>query len=173
MPFFQPRNKFKHHRSAMCTQSDRSDCLLVCNLYPTHQAYIASSNTYLSLTHLKFPKYVPKPLFTSLSVQPLSSVGGAQNLRTEGRWFDSRARPIFFSRIDSHGDRIHSFLTTFKCFDNGYVGKQPVAREAYCTEYWLKELQESMDRYTGRRYVTEILLKRRESPYNQSLNIPI
>ena len=30
-----------------------------------------------------------------------------------------------------------------------YVGKQPVVLEEYCAEYWLKELQKSMDRYTG------------------------
>ena len=43
-----------------------------------------------------------------------------------------------------------SSLTAVRCFDNGYVGKQPVARKEYCAEYWLKELQESMDRCTGR-----------------------
>ena len=40
---------------------------------------------------------------------------------------------------------------------NGYVGKQPVAWNEYCPENWLKEPQESMDRWTGRRDVTEIL----------------
>ena len=51
---------------------------------------------------------------------------------------------------------------TFKCLllDNGYVGKQPVAWNAeYCAEYWLKGLTKSMDRCTGRRDITEILLK--------------
>ena len=32
-----------------------------------------------------------------------------------------------------------------------------MAWKEYCAEYWLKELQESMDRYTGD--ITEILLK--------------
>ena len=55
-----------------------------------------------------------------------------------------------FPRIDDcHFDRIHSSLTAVHCFDNGYVGKQPVAWKEYCMEYWLKELQESMDRCTG------------------------
>ena len=45
------------------------------------------------------------------------------------------------------------------CFDNGYVEKQPVAWKEYCAEYWLKELQESMSRCTGRHDITEILLK--------------
>ena len=43
---------------------------------------------------------------------------------------------FFFPRIDdSHCDRIHSSLTTVRCFDNGYVGKQPVAWKEYCVEY--------------------------------------
>ena len=54
---------------------------------------------------------------------------------------------------DSHFDRSHSFL---RCLDNGYVGKQPVAWKEYCAEYWLKELQERKDRYTGRRDITKI-----------------
>ena len=44
------------------------------------------------------------------------------------------------------------------CFDNGYVGKQPVAWKGYCAEYWLQELQKSMDSCTCC-YMTEILLK--------------
>ena len=36
---------------------------------------------------------------------------------------------------------------------------QPVAWKEYCAEYWLKEHQESMDRYSGHRNITEILLK--------------
>ena len=45
-------------------------------------------------------------------------------------------------------------LTAVCCFDNGYVGKQPVAWKEYCVE-----LQESMDRSTGHHNITEILLK--------------
>ena len=45
------------------------------------------------------------------------------------------------------------------CFDNGYEGKQPVAWKEYCAEYWLKELQESIDRCTAYHDITEILLK--------------
>ena len=33
--------------------------------------------------------------------------------------------------------------------------KQPVAWKEYCVEYWLKELQESMDKCTDRRDITE------------------
>ena len=64
------------------------------------------------------------------------------------------------SRIDdSHCVRICSSLTAVRCFYNGYVGKQPVAWKEYCAEDWLKELQESIGRRTGRRDVPEILLK--------------
>ena len=76
---------------------------------------------------------------------------------------------------DSYYDRIHSSLTTVHCFNNRYVGKQPVAWKEYCAEYWLKDLQESMDRCTGHRYITEILFKTALKSYNhtiiQSINI--
>ena len=39
------------------------------------------------------------------------------------------------------------------------MGKQPVTWKEYCAEYWFKELQESMDRFTGRHDITKILLK--------------
>ena len=51
--------------------------------------------------------------------------------------------------------RIDSSLPAVRCFDNGYVGKQPVAWKEYCGSI---ELQESMDRCTGSRDVTEIRL---------------
>ena len=73
---------------------------------------------------------------------------GLENRRSLVR---SPARPKFFPTTDdSHCDWIHSSLTAVHCFDNGYVGKQPVAWKEYCAEYELKELQESMDRRTGR-----------------------
>ena len=53
----------------------------------------------------------------------------------------------------------NSCLTAVQCFDSGYVGKQPVAWKEYFAEYWLKELQKSMDRCTGCHNITEILLK--------------
>ena len=59
----------------------------------------------------------------------------------------------------SHCDRIHSSLTAVRCFDNDYVGKQPVARREYCSEYWFKELKESMGRCTDHCDITELLLK--------------
>ena len=76
---------------------------------------------------------------------------------TDQKLVRSTARPIFFPRIDdSHCDRIHPSLTAVRCFDNGYMGKQPVAWKEYCAEYWLKELQGSMDRCSNRRDITEI-----------------
>ena len=69
----------------------------------------------------------------------------------------SPARPIFFTRIDdSDCYRIHSSLTLSVV---STMGKQPVAWKEYCAEYWLKEIQESMDRCTDCRDITEILLK--------------
>ena len=73
--------------------------------------------------------------------------------------------PIFFKRIDD----VKSFIATttppppppppVHCFDNGYMGKQLVAWKEYCAGFWFKELLESMDRCTGCRNITEILLK--------------
>ena len=60
------------------------------------------------------------------------------------------SHPVGARIDDSNCDRIHSSLTAIRCFDNGYVGKQPVAR---------KKVEESMDRSTGCRDITEILLK--------------
>ena len=54
---------------------------------------------------------------------------------------------------------MYSSLTAVRCFDNEYVGKQPVAWKESCVEYWLQELKESMDRCTGRPDLTERLLK--------------
>ena len=83
------------------------------------------------------------------------SVYGIEKRRSLVR---SPARPIFFPRIyDSHW--IHSSLTAVPCFDNGYVGKQPVAWKEYCTESWSKELQGSKDMCTGLRDITENSVK--------------
>ena len=97
-------------------------------------------------------------LLSWFHAEPHGSVG----LENRGSLVRPPARAILFPRIDdSHCDRIHSSLTAVRCFDNGFVGKQPVAWKEYCAEYWLKELQESMDRCTDRHDITEILLKRR------------
>ena len=72
---------------------------------------------------------------------------------------------------DSHCDRINSSFTAVRCFDNDFMGKQPVAWKEYCAEYWLKELQGSMDRCTNLRDITEILLKTALNTI-QSINQP-
>ena len=77
------------------------------------------------------------------------------------------ARPIFIPKIDdSHCNRIHSSVTAVHCFKNSYVGKHPVAWKEDCLEYWLKELQESMDMCTGHHDITEVLWKMASTPYN-------
>ena len=66
-----------------------------------------------------------------------SYVGSIQDLRTEGCWLDPGALPKFFPLIDdSHYNRIHSYLTAVHCFNNGFVGKQPVVWKDYFAEYW-------------------------------------
>ena len=81
----------------------------------------------------------------------ISSVGSIADLRTGGRWFDTRLSQYFFQGL--------MIVIAVRYLDNGYVGKQPVSWKEYCAEYWLKELQESMDRCTGHCNITEILLK--------------
>ena len=86
-------------------------------------------------------------------------VYGSENRKSLVR---SPGGPIFFPRIDdSHSDRIHSSLTDVHCSNNGYVAKQTGAWKQYCAEYRLKELQESIDRCTGRRDRTKAMLKRK------------
>ena len=97
-----------------------------------------------------------------------SSVGG-EDLRAGGLLSEPFTRPIFFPTVDdSHCDRIHISLTTDYCFHDGYFKKQPPAWKEYCAEYWLKELQESMDMYTGYRDITEITFENTLEPISQS-----
>ena len=100
--------------------------------------------------------------------EPHSSVGSVADLGTSGRLFDPR-----LMTDDSHRDKIHSSLIAVRCFDNGNVGKQPVVWKEYCGALVKKELQESIDRCTGRCDVTEILLKKAlntKQSNNQSVN---
>ena len=57
---------------------------------------------------------------------------------------------------DSRCHRINFSLTADRCFDNGYVEKQPVTLKECCMECYYKEPQENMDRCTDRRDITEI-----------------
>ena len=95
------------------------------------------------------------PLVQEDGPKPHSSVGSVADLRTGDRRFDPLLGQYSFRTLM----KVHSSLTAVRCFDNGYVGKQPVVWKEYHAEYWLKELQESMDSCTGRRDITEILLK--------------
>ena len=89
----------------------------------------------------------------------INSVGSVADLRTGGHWFDPWLSQYSFQRLIINCDRIHLSLTAVRCFENSYVGKQPPAWKKYSAEYWLKELQDSMDRCTGRPDITEILWK--------------
>ena len=88
------------------------------------------------------------------------SVDSLDDLGTEGRWLEPSVQPIFFLRIDdSQCDIIYFSITNIHCFDDGNVGKQPVAWKEYCWEYWLKEIQKRMHMCTGRSKITEITSK--------------
>ena len=115
---------------------------------------------FLCCTYFFFESFLFIITPSSSLIMPHSPVGSNTDLRTGRLLVRSPARLIFFSGTDdSNCDRIHSSLTAVRCFDNGYVGKQPVVWKEYCAEHWLKEFQESMDRSTGRRDIAEILLK--------------
>ena len=96
------------------------------------------------------------PTICLLLSEPYSSVGSVADLRTGGRWFDPRRFQYSFRGLMII---IATGFIPVRSFDNGYVGKQPVVWKEYCAEYSLKELQQSMDSSTGRRDITEILLK--------------
>ena len=133
--------------------------------FPEHRMVIKKSRYEIMLSC-----EVPRS-FDCLSKYTCTGSCGLKNRRSLVQF---PARPMFFPRNDdSHCNRIHSSLTTFRCFDNGYVGNQPVAWKEYCAEYWLKQLQESMDKCTGHRHIIEILLKKALNTVqsiNQSVN---
>ena len=59
--------------------------------------------------------------------QATSGSVGSVDFRIGGRWLEPLCRPKFSQRTDdSHCDRIHFCPTAVRCFDNGYVGKQPM-----------------------------------------------
>ena len=75
----------------------------------------------------------------------------------------SLAWPIFFPRIDDSHCSLFRFITLSSLLIASTMvislRKQPVACKEHCTKYLLKELHDSMDRYTGHCDITEILLK--------------
>ena len=91
------------------------------------------------------------------NAKPHSSVGSFADLRTGSRLFDSRLCQYSFRGLMIV--RIHTPLTAVRCFENCLVGKQPVAWKESCADDWLKKLQDRVDRCTGRRDITDILLK--------------
>ena len=89
-----------------------------------------------------------------MTAEPHSSVDSVQDLRTGGRWFDPWLGQYSFFATEFI---LLSPLSIVSIMVN--VGKQPVAWKEYSEECWFKELQENIDRRTGRRERTEILLK--------------
>ena len=77
-------------------------------------------------------------MFLFTPAEPHSSVGSTQDLRTGGRWFDSR--------LDQFSFQVFMMIIVSKVV-------------MWKSSQWLKELQESMDWCTDRRDITEIPLK--------------
>ena len=103
-----------------------------------------------------FSRVVKSP-DSSLCAEPHSSVGSIADLRT-GRWFDSMLSQYSFQRlmiVIATGFIPLSMLSVVSTMNiwqrSQWLGKKIV--------YWLKELQESMDRCTGHNNITERLLK--------------
>ena len=128
-------------------------------LKETENAVVSTLSWYSLLLYSQFYML---PFLCSLTFVLLQSLIARSRLENKKLLVKSPAWPIliFFPRIDDgHCNRIHSSLSAVHCFKNGYVRKQPVAWKEYCAEYWLKELQESMDRSISGCNITEILLK--------------
>ena len=68
-------------------------------------------------------------LVNDRKTEPHSSVGSVADLRTGGRSFDPRLGQYSLRGLMIV---IVAELTAVRCFDNGYVGKQPVALKGYC-----------------------------------------
>ena len=89
---------------------------------------------------------------------PLCSAPSVEDPKNRTSLFRTPGLANILPEIDSsRHNRIHSSLTAVHGFDDGYVGKQPVACKEYCMGYWFKELQESMDCGTG--CSNEVMLK--------------
>ena len=89
-----------------------------------------------------------------------SSVGSVADSGAGGRWFDPQLGQYSFQRlmiVIATGVILLSplsIVSTMVMWESSqWLGKNIVA------EYWLKEIQESRGRCTGRRDITEILLK--------------
>ena len=95
-----------------------------------------------------------------------SSVGSDADLRTGGRWFDPRLSQYSFRGLMIV---IATGLILSPLFRQWLCGKAASGLEKKCAEHWLEELQESMDRCTGRHDITEIRLKMALNT-NQSIN---
>ena len=113
-------------------------------------------------------KNVARVNLHKMNTEPHSSVGSIASFRT-GHWLDHHrlGQYSFQGLMIVIATGFIPLLPLSLCFDNGYVGKQPVALKENFAEYWLKELKESMDRLSGRRKRTKVLLKRSLTPFNQ------
>ena len=74
--------------------------------------------------------------FSVLIAEPPQLSLQYRRFENRGHWFEPSARPVFLMIVIA----IHSSRTAVRCFDNSYVGKQPVDWKEYCAEFWLKDL---------------------------------
>ena len=93
--------------------------------------------------------------------EPHSTVGSVTDLRNRGRWFDPRLGQYSVQglmMVIATGFTPLSPLSVVSTMvmweSSQWLGKNIVR-----STYWFKKLQESMDGCTGRRDITEILLK--------------
>ena len=70
-----------------------------------------------------------------------SSVDSVADLKTGGHWLDPQLVQYSFPGLMIVIAIEFIPLTAVCCFDNGYVGKQPLGWKEYCAEYWLKSQQ--------------------------------
>ena len=83
-----------------------------------------------------------------------------ENLITGGHWFDHQFGQYFFWGLMIVIATGFIPLSPLSIVSTMVIWeKKPVAWKEYCMEYRLKELQESMDKCTGRCNITEKLLK--------------
>ena len=111
-------------------------------------------------------------MLSKLTTETHSSDGSVADLRTGGRWFDLQLDQYSFRGLMKVIATRFIPLSLLSVASTMFMWKkQPVDWKEYCAEFWLKELQESRDRFTDRRDITEIPLKNgvKHHTINQSI----
>ena len=103
-----------------------------------------------------------KHLFMCKRPELHSSVGSVADLRTGGFWFDPRLGQYSFRglMIVIATGFISFLFNRCPLFRQWFCGKAAIGLERMLCGLLVKKLQESMDRFTGHRDISEILLKK-------------